>query len=111
MDTCFLLGAYMSQTNTSLEGATLQTTATTQSIHVNLSCKLLGLHDKEHTSQITKALGIMLIHGPMDMCKECAIAKVKQKNATYESQECGKCTVFNKKVYINLSTVYGSSQK
>ncbi len=45
------------------------------------------------------------------MCKSCAIAKTKQKNTTQESTGRGKSTMYNDKMYSDLSFVYGPNKK
>ncbi len=47
----------------------------------------------------------------MEICEACAIAKARQKNTTQDSQGHGKSTIYNKKVYSDLSYIYGPNQK
>ncbi len=102
----------MSQTNTNLEiGVALQTPANKPSININLAHELLGHHGEVQTRQITKALGITLTQRTMEVYKACAIAKTKQKNTTHKPQGRGKSTLFNEKVYSDLSFIYNPNQK
>ncbi len=74
-------------------------------MNINLAHILLGHQGKVCTQDIVKALGITVVQGSMDLCKACAIAKIKQKNTAQETQGCRKSMIFTKKVYSNLSFI------
>ncbi len=112
MDTSFLLGGYLCWMNPSLEvGAALQSNEDPKSMTVNCAHKLFGHHSEVWTRQIAKALGITITQGSMETFEACDIAKARQKNTTQDSQGQGKSTIYNEKVYSDLSYVYSPNQK
>ncbi len=80
-------------------------------MNINLAHKLLGHCGEIETHEISKALGITITCISMVVCEVCAIANTKQKNTAHKSQGCHNCMIFNEKVYINLSFIFGPNQR